>query len=124
MKKIYAIAQTADMDPDQFCKVQNQCFEDAPVETTRTTTNDGISFRGLIASTRISELLGVEPVAARDTIDSLLPTLVAKPEVTTTSTHKRAWWYDVGDYLENPHRHFAAMSSLRVPVEWPKDVSE
>eukprot|EP00957_Ditylum_brightwellii_P202774 15331776-Ditylum_brightwellii.AAC.1 len=35
---------------------------------------------------------------------------------------KRAWWYEVGDYLEDPHRHFKAMDSLRQTMEWPEFV--
>lgn len=115
MRQVYAIAQRAGMDPKQFCRIRNGCFSDVVPEQPVS------SFRGLMASTRISELLGVEPVAARDTLRRDTPT-AKELQPTTALPSKRAWWYEVGDYLENPHRHFAAMDRLRQPMEWPEDV--
>eukprot|EP00566_Odontella_aurita_P014274 CAMPEP_0113538222 /NCGR_PEP_ID=MMETSP0015_2-20120614/7248_1 /TAXON_ID=2838 /ORGANISM="Odontella" /LENGTH=541 /DNA_ID=CAMNT_0000437777 /DNA_START=95 /DNA_END=1720 /DNA_ORIENTATION=+ /assembly_acc=CAM_ASM_000160 len=131
MKKVYKIAADAGMNPDQFCKIRNGCFENkdsssmpSPVEALPSADSIGTPanpFRGLIASTKVSQLLGVEPVAAefvpRDGED--VP-LVAAPR--QAESNKRAWWFEVGDYLENPHRHFKAMDSLRQTVEWPEDV--
>jgi hypothetical protein len=114
MKKVYEIAKKAGMNPDQFCRIQNRgCFaENEPVQQPPAN-----SFRGILASTKISQLLGVEPVAARDTVrpsDQTAKVLnPSKPKV------DRPWWYEVGDYLENPHRHFAAMDELRQPMVWP-----
>ena len=123
MKKVYQIAKDAGMNPDQFCRIRNGCFAD---QTTITQPDTGFGspsspFRAILASTRVSQLLGVEPVAARDTIRRDAPT--AK-ELTPEQqpAPKRNWWYEVGDYLENPHRHFQAMDSLRLTVEWPEDV--
>jgi hypothetical protein len=146
MKKVYQIAQNAGMDPNQFCRIRNGCFPDENPNLLRKGsgvdgTNTGLGspnnpFRGILASTRVSELLGVEPVAARDMLRRNTPTApVLTPEpslssssttsstTTTTATH-RHWWYEVGDYLENPHRHFAAMSQLRQPMVWPQEVVE
>ncbi|GAX11478.1 hypothetical protein FisN_22Lh163 [Fistulifera solaris] len=114
MKKVYEIAKNAGMNPDQFCRIQNRgCFaEKEPVQQPPAN-----SFRGILASTKISQLLGVEPVAARDTVrpsDQTAKVLnPSKPKV------DRPWWYEVGDYLENPHRHFAVMDELRQPMVWP-----
>ena len=142
MKKVYQIAQNAGMDPDQFCRIRNGCFPDDNTTLIRKDINSGLGspnnpFRGILASTRVSELLGVEPVAARDMLRRNTPTAtVLTPQqpsalvsasstdgVLTTGT-ARHWWYEVGDYLENPHRHFAAMSQLRQPMVWPKDLVE
>ena len=123
MKKVYKIAKDAGMNPDQFCKIRNGCFRD---ETVVAEPESGLGspsnpFRAILASTRVSELLGVEPVAARDNLRRSAPTakelLPAQEE-----TVKRAWWYEIGDYLENPHRHFQMMDSLRVGMEWPEDI--
>lgn len=114
MKKVYEIAKSAGMKPEQFCRIQNRgCFAENSNEPKSTNT-----FRGILASTKISQLLGVEPVAARDTVrpsDQTAKILnPSKPPAVD-----RPWWYEVGDYLENPHRHFAAMDELRQPMVWP-----
>ena len=126
MKKVYSIAKEAGMNPDNFCKIRNGCFgsEDTALFKEEAVTEDAGSgvasnpFRGILASTKVSELLGVEPVSAEDELDgptsqSLLP---------TQSSSSRPWWYEVGDYLENPRRHFDAMTSLRQPMDWPEDL--
>lgn len=104
MNKVHQIASNADMNPDQFCKIRNGCFTGG--ESLGTKTNP---FRGIIASTKISQLLGVEPVAAETAtkIEHIRP-----PEA------KRHWWQEAGDYLEDPHQHFRAMDSLRETVDW------
>ena len=140
MKKVYQIAQNAGMDPNQFCRIRNGCFPEENPSILRKDANTGLGspnnpFRGILASTRVSELLGVEPVAARDMLRRNTPTapvltpeppsmLAATAGAPSTTTTTRHWWYEVGDYLENPHRHFAAMSQLRQPMVWPKDVVE
>jgi hypothetical protein len=123
MKKVYAIANDAGMNPDQFCKIRNGCFSDDTVVTEPATGLGSPSnpFRGILASTKVSQLLGVEPVAAEQTVKRTTATSPALQQQSATDTH-RAWWYEVGDYLENPHRHFEAMDSLRITMEWPEDV--
>jgi len=125
MKKVYQIAKEAGMNPDQFCRIRNGCFSDDTVVTQPDTGLGSPSnpFRAILASTRISELLGVEPVAARDTIRRDAPTAKElSPEQQLQKQPKRQWWYEVGDYLENPHRHFQAMDNLRLTMNWPEDV--
>ena len=139
MKKVYQIAQEAGMDPSQFCRIRNGCFPDENPNLIRKDVNTGLGspnnpFRGVLASTKVSELLGVEPVAARDMLRRNTPTApVLTPEPSSLvsassdgvpTTAARRWWYEVGDYLENPHRHFEAMSQLRQPMVWPKDIVE
>jgi len=113
MKKVYQIASDAGMNPDQFCKIRNGCFKDEP--ELGTSNNP---FKGLIASTRISQLLGVEPVAAEGVLQS---TQTATAKIMDSSSN-RAWWYEVGDYLEDPSRHFKAMDSLRIIMDWPEEL--
>jgi VDE lipocalin domain len=136
MQKVYQIALDAGMDPQQFCRIRNGCFADE----TNVLRKDNFGlfgspanpFRGILASTRVSELLGVEPVAARDVLRRNTPTApVLTPELSLSTTSPsmpvadtRKWWHEVGDYLENPHRHFAAMDQLRQPMDWPKDIVE
>lgn len=125
MKKVYKIAQEAGMNPKQFCRIRNGCFSDETIVKEPETGLGAPSnpFRGILASTRVSELLGVEPVAARDTIRRSVPTAkVLQPQQEEPT--QRAWWYEIGDYLENPHRHFQAMDDLRLTVEWPDDVKD
>lgn len=106
MKKVHQIAFDADMNPDQFCKIRNGCFKDE--EPLGTKSNP---FRGIIASTKVSQFLGVEPVAAETAtkIESILA-----PEI------KRPWWQEVGDYIEDPHQHFRAMDSIRQNMDWKR----
>lgn len=130
MKKVYKIASEAGMNPDQFCKIRNGCFNDESNDFNNL-GNDRLGtpsnpFRGIIASTKISELLGVEPVAAEGVISSTR-TATAKLRNSLsdegTAPPNRHWWDEVGDYVEDPHRHFRAMDSLRVVMDWPDVVS-
>lgn len=121
MKKVYKIALDAGMNPDQFCKIRNGCFkDDKPPETGMGSPSN--PFRGILASTKISQILGVEPVAA-EVVTKSTKTATAKYQASLEQAQpKRHWRYEVGDYLENPHRHFQAMDSLRVIMDWPEDV--
>merc|ERR1712238_480485 len=80
MKKVHKIASDANMNPDQFCKIRNGCFKEEEI------LEKSNPFRGIIASTKVSQLLGVEPVAAESKFDDIV-----MPEV------KRPWWQEVGD---------------------------
>lgn len=138
MAKVYAIAKEAGMNPDQFCRIRNGCFntdqqKEEPLfervgdmekqlvgdmEKQLTPTSEPL--RGLIASTKVSELLGVEAVSARDAnVLGLVTSQQLQPEINKTpDSSSRPWWYEVADYLENPHRHFEVMDSLRKPMDW------
>lgn len=124
MKKVYAIAKEAGMNPDQFCRIRNGCFEKeggnalAVPDSPSPMVPNNAAFRGIMASTRVSEFLGVEAVSARDDLGGRPTSQVLQPP----STNNRPWWYEVGDYLENPHRHFETMNNLRQAMEWPEDV--
>jgi len=150
LRKVYQIATDAGMNPNQFCKIQNGCFQDD--EDVYTTTKRGTRmidflgspsnpFRGILASTKVSQLLGVEPVAAEGVMKSNPPleynmnTLGRQIEDRTEGNLEKrynmpqqimstaqVWYTELGDYLENPHRHFDIMDSLRVPMKWPDDV--
>lgn len=138
MAKVYALAQEAGMNPDQFCRIRNGCFDSngnnvggsaaadqqplfkvAPASGVNNNMNS--EFRGIIASTKVSELFGVEAVSAREEGASRLGTS-ALLQPAQTGSGSRPWWYEVGDYLENPHRHFDIMDSLRKPMDWPEHV--
>ncbi len=121
IKQVYKIANDAGMNPDQYCRIRNACFTDETVinETSTGLGSPANTFRSILASTRVSELLGVEPVAAQESVRRTVPTAEV---LTPKDDSNRAWWYEVGDYLENPHRHFAAMDDLRITMDWPEDV--
>ena len=84
----------------------------------------------------MSQLLGVEPVAAEfervgpvpaseDAIrDRLVPSERTRELALSRQPRPaaRSWIYNVGDYLENPHRHFAVMDGLRLTMDWPEEV--
>lgn len=127
------------MNPDQFCKIQNNCFEnDASSDTTTGSSpayveREGLGsptnpFRGILASTRVSEILGVESVAA----ESIIPQTIAddyllksQPTLSSSSdSNNRPWWKEVGDYLEDPRRHFRLMDSLRTDMDWPEYIKQ
>mmetsp|Transcript_20360 Transcript_20360/g.30032 ORF Transcript_20360/g.30032 Transcript_20360/m.30032 type:complete len:538 (+) Transcript_20360:322-1935(+) len=119
MEKVYKIASDAGMNPDQFCKIRNGCFKNDPAVDTGIGSQSN-PFRGIIASTKVSEFLGVEPVAAENVLSSTR-SATAKLDSDIQAV-KRSWRYELGDYLEDPHRHFRAMDSLRVIMDWPEDV--
>lgn len=145
MAKVYSIAKAAGMNTDQFCKIRNGCFADttngnnnlfeqqsSPSQPDYTIQNkesmtgppSNSAFRGIMASTKVSELLGVEAVSARDDLVGASglgsPTSIELQPVQKSSS--RPWWYEAGDYLENPHRHFEVMKDLRQPMVWPEDL--
>jgi hypothetical protein len=133
MAKVYSIAKEAGMNPDQFCRIRNGCFSNgaaSPSEPLFAPNNKGPSsgnndevFRGIIASTKVSELLGVEAVSAREEgVSKLRTSADLQPLQQNSATSSRPWWYEVGDYLERPHRHFEVMQSLRKDMEWPDHV--
>lgn len=125
MAKVYSIAREAGMNPEQFCRIRNGCFEQ---QQESASVNDKIAaptnepLRGIIASTKVSELLGVEAVSARDSNVKGLETSQQLQPTRSSDSSSRPWWYEVGDYLENPHRHFEVMDSLRKPMEWPENL--
>ncbi len=138
MEKVYQIAKDAGMNPDQFCKIQNNCFEneDAPgsrngLSSPAYVEREGLGsptnpFRGILASTRVSEILGVESVAA----ESIIPQTIADDYLKSQSSlqqpvsNNRPWWKEVGDYLEDPRRHFRLMDSLRTDMDWPEYIKQ
>jgi len=107
MKKVHQIASDANMNPDQFCKIRNGCFKEEASEPLGAQSNP---FRGIIASTKLSELLGVEPVAAESKFEDIVRT-----------APQRHWWQEAGDYFEDPHQHFRAMDSLRQTMDWKQN---
>jgi hypothetical protein len=127
MAKVYAIAKEAGMNPDQFCRIRNGCFDQQKEEplfgSEKLTAPTNEPLRGIMASTKVSELLGVESVSARDSsVQGLSTSQQLQPELKAPDSSSRPWWYEVADYLENPHRHFEVMDSLRKPMEWPDNV--
>lgn len=112
MMKVYKIASDAGLNPDNFCKIQNGCFKELSPER----SGSDYPFRGILASTRISQFLGVQPVSAENDIIKKVPNNNLRDGV------KRAWYYEALDYLENPNRHFEAMDSQRVVMDWPEYV--
>ena len=145
MEKVYRIAKDAGMNPDQFCKIQNGCFEggadggDASSSPSSSSSQqrpayverEGLGspsnpFRGILASTKVSEILGVESVAA----ESIIPTTISSdylqrpsgsvPAVARSGNSNRPWWKNVEDYIEDPRRHFRLMDSLRTDMDWPE----
>jgi hypothetical protein len=119
MTKVYKIASEAGMNPDQFCKIRNGCFKDETAETGLGSPSN--PFRGILASTKVSQLLGVEPVAAEGVLKNTQSATAKLGELYDAST-QRKWWHELGDYLEDPNRHFKAMDSLRVVMDWPENV--
>jgi hypothetical protein len=127
MQKVYQIASDAGMNPDQFCKIRNGCFLEEQPSKGRDYILPAEPLRGILASTKVSQLLGVDSVAAEE--GKLLKAILADQQqeqlqlLQSTST-KQVWWKEVGDYLEDPHRHYKIMESLRQTMDWPDSVKE
>ena len=78
MKEVYSIASKAGLDPDGFCKIRNGCFDgDGPESVPR----ERGFLEGLVASTKVSELLGVEPVFGEGMIARVEQEIERKEEV-------------------------------------------
>jgi len=126
MEKVYQIANDAGMKPDQFCKINNGCFEGDDVSISPS-DRKGIGsptnpFTGILASTKVSEFFGVESVAAESTPRSRAATQISPQlqKVTVAPLADRPWWKEAGDYFEDPHKHFKLMDSLREDMDWPE----
>lgn len=115
MEKVYAIADGAGLQPNNFCKIQNGCFKSD--ERLDKKSGADYPFRGILASTKVSQFFGVQPVVAEG--DAPVLKRAKLDQVQQVSNQQRRWWHEVGDYLENPHRHFEAMDSQRVIMDWP-----
>jgi lipocalin len=128
MEKVYQIAKDAGMNPDQFCKIQNGCFDGVDEQKPSYVEREGLGsptnpFRGILASTKVSEILGVESVAAESNIPRVPTTSIANDFLGNAPANindGRPWWKEVGDYLEDPRRHFRLMDSLRTDMDWPE----
>ncbi|GMH80915.1 hypothetical protein TrST_g10838 [Triparma strigata] len=117
MGKVYSIAKDAGLNPDGFCRIRNGCFDSPnPAEPQKR----GF-FEGLVASTKVSELLGVEPVFGEGLLKKVEDEVVREEQLVAAKA--RGWWWEVGDYLENPHRHFKLIDELRTPMDWPESVA-
>ena len=71
----------------------------------------------------MSEILGVESVAAESIIPRVPTTSIDNDYLGSAPVNNikaRPWWKEVGDYLEDPHRHFQLMDSLRTDMDWPE----
>jgi len=133
MEKVYRIAQEAGMNPNQFCKIQNGCFDGDDLDLSPR-ERPGLGspsnpFRGILASTKVSQFLGVESVAAESIPRSRSSTTIAPDFLQGTSMLKsqqveRPWWKEMGDYLEDPRKHFRLMDSLRSDMDWPEYIKE
>jgi len=124
MEKVYQIAKDAGMNPDQFCKINNGCFEGED-EVMSPTDREGLGspsnpFRGILASTKVSEFLGVESVAAEPLGPKEMTTTISNDYLEGSQGVSQPWWKEVGDYLEDPRKHFHLMESLRVDYPWPE----
>uniref|UniRef100_A0A7S1BM86 VDE lipocalin domain-containing protein n=1 Tax=Corethron hystrix TaxID=216773 RepID=A0A7S1BM86_9STRA len=141
LKKIYSIASDAGMNPDNFCKIRNGCFEAEDLTPAASDTSksmlemlksaemkpppQGSPLRAILASTRISEFLGVEPVSAEMSILSRVKADESfSKDVAPVVMPQRPWWKEVGDYLEDPHKHFQLMDSMKVTMDWPESVRD
>jgi hypothetical protein len=139
MEKVYKIAKDAGMNPDQFCKIQNSCFDGEDDKQEMMMMNpqrEGLGspsnpFRGILASTKVSQFLGVESVAAETTYNEPKSTISSNFLQGSQATNRKAdavqerpWWKEMGDYLEDPRRHFRLMDSLRTDMDWPDYIKE
>mmetsp|Transcript_3059 Transcript_3059/g.6214 ORF Transcript_3059/g.6214 Transcript_3059/m.6214 type:complete len:708 (-) Transcript_3059:142-2265(-) len=151
MEKVWQIAKDAGMNPEQFCKIQNSCFDNDDGIIPDITERQGLGspsnpFRGIIASTKISQFLGVESVFAESNIPGTSlgvssglfqggnsagsgaggvgATAKVNTDNANAAANSRPWWKEAGDYLEDPRRHFRLMDSLREDMDWPEYIRE
>jgi len=116
LEKVYSIAENAGLKPQNFCKIQNGCFDDSPSGRINKQGAD-YPFRGILASTKVSQFFGVQPVVAEG--GDPTPATKRLPSIDPSLEMNRAWWYKVGDYFENPNRHFKAIESELQIMDWP-----
>ena len=107
------------MNPDGFCKIRNGCFEGDGPESVPPQRG---FLEGLVASTKVSELLGVEPVFGEGMQALARVEHGIEREEEIVEAKARKWYHEVGDYLEDPRRHFKLMDELRTNMPWPDDV--
>jgi len=128
LKKVYKIASDAGMNPDGFCKIRNGCFKDGDEGPLLKKTPEwipplGSPLRAILASTRVSELVGIQPVYGETrAILRMKASEAADLQSKLQVPSSRPWWMEVGDYFENPNKHFELVDSQRDTMVWPESV--
>ena len=63
-----------------------------------------------------------QPVFGEGYLNKMEQELEREEEIAVESA--RAWYHKVGDYLENPHRHFKLIDSLTEVMDWPEEIKD
>jgi hypothetical protein len=150
MANVYQIANEAGMQPKNFCKIRNGCFVDDVdlpilIVTNPNSNGKGLNknqspspsttpgaLHGILASTKISQLSGVDSVVATNVEPIMLKRVRAaeeldlrarfRDEMSNSKSMKLQWSFEVSDFLEKPHLHFELTASMRQTVDWPEEI--
>jgi hypothetical protein len=113
MASVRRVAKQAGLDPDKFCRIRNACFahDESPQS----------SPAALLVAPALAE---DRQITAGGALAAMVD--VADPRRFTTSVdaplalRMRAFWYDVLDYVEDPHDHARWMFDQQQQMAWPQ----
>jgi len=119
MPSVYKIAREAGMNPDKFCRIRNACFarDEAKIDPTLVVASSPSSI-----VLQVGDETGIENPSLRGDKEN--------PQRFTTSievplqTRAKALWYDVLDYIEDPHEAARWMFDQQQQMVWPFKASE
>jgi len=103
MTSVYNIARDAGMDPDKFCRIRNMCFLDKKT-----------GMKEAAMSANIGTLEG-EQVDPADFDPRRYVTSIDAP----LKLRATALWYDILDYIEDPHEAARWMFDQQQQMIWP-----
>jgi len=107
MESIYRLARDAGMDPTKFCRIRNACFLESKNEAE---ASAAIEEMALSVAASGSPSVGEDIRRFTTSIDAPL------------QLKARALWYDVLDYIEDPHDAAKWMFNQQVKMEWPSEI--
>jgi len=110
MPSVYKLAREAGMDPTKFCRIRNACFLESPRDADASDAVEAMALSVASSGGGRGSLANEDARRFTTSIDAPLQ-LKAK-----------ALWYDVLDYIEDPHDAAKWMFNQQVKMEWPSDV--
>lgn len=115
MASVRRVAKQAGLDPDKFCRIRNACFAN----------DDGGSPQSSPATLLVAPALAEDHrITAGGALSAIVD--VADPRRFATSVdaplalRARALWYDVLDYVDDPHDHARWMFDQQQQMVWPQ----
>lgn len=111
MPSVYRLAREAGMNPNKFCRIRNACFAEA---SGRSAVSDAEPTSSAALSSATALVGIVEPPE-----NSENPLRFRTSIEVPFQTRIKALWYDILDYIEDPHEAARWMFDQQQQMVWP-----